>query len=73
MIEDNLMKRLKPEVSKALLEQEKLYPFTMGRIRKELESIDSILRISYLSVYDLINITGGKTYSFLDVDNLFED
>lgn len=73
MIEDNLMEKLKPEVLKAFLEQEKLYPATMGRIRTELESIDSILRISYLSAYDLINITGGKTYSFLDVDNLFED
>ena len=73
MIKDNLMEKLKPEVLKAFLVQEKLYPSTMGRIRTELESIDSILHISYLSAYDLINTIGGKTYSFLDVDNLFED
>ena len=73
MIKDNLMEKLKPKVLKAFLAEEKLYPATMGRIRTELESIDSILHISYLNSYDLINIIGGKTYSFLDVDNLFED
>jgi hypothetical protein len=73
MIEDNLMEKLKPEVLKAFLEQEKLYPATMGRIRTELESVDSILRVSYLSIYELINVMGGKTYSFIDAVNLFED
>ena len=73
MIKDNLMEKLKPKVLEAFLAEEKLYPATMGRIRTELESIDSILHISYLNSYDLINIIGGKTYSFLDVDNLFED
>jgi hypothetical protein len=73
MIEDNLMEKLKPEVLEVFLAEEKLYPATMGRIRTELESIDSILHISYLSAYDIINVVGGKTYSFLDVDNLFED
>jgi len=73
MIKDNLMEKLKPEVLEAFLAEEKLYPATMGRIRRELESIDSILRISYLSANEIINVIGGKTYSFLDVVDLFED
>ena len=73
MIKDNLMEKLKPEVLEAFLAEEKLYPATMGRIRTELESVDSILRVSYLSIYELINVMGGKTYSFIDAVNLFED
>ena len=73
MIKDNLMEKLKPKVLEAFLAEEKLYPAIMGRIRTELESVDSILRVSYLSIYELINVMGGKTYSFIDAVNLFED
>ena len=73
MIKDNLMEKLKPKVLEAFLAEEQLYPATMGRIRTELESVDSILRVSYLSIYELINVMGGKTYSFIDAVNLFED
>ena len=69
----NLLQRLKPEISKNLINSEKDYPNLVGNLLKELSENVAVTELRLSDIINLTSFSSNSVNTILEIYDMFEE
>ena len=69
----NLLQRLKPEISKNLINSEKDYPNLVGNLLKELSENVAVTELRLSDIINLTSFSPNSVNTILEIYDMFEE